>query len=61
MRIGYRHGGPAGAHAAAPATTDVLERAHGAVHSSRAVGLGTIDIDDNALTDTTAVVQIRLL
>ncbi|MBQ0887154.1 hypothetical protein KBZ94_19805 [Streptomyces sp. RM72] len=62
MMIGYRHGGPAGAHAtlaATPATTDVLERARETVHASRAVGLGTITIDASTLTDTTAGVQIR--
>ncbi|WP_435057809.1 hypothetical protein [Streptomyces sp. bgisy060] len=63
MMIGYRHGGPAGAHAtlaATPATTDVLERTRAAVHASRAVGLGTITTDGDALTDRTAGVQIRL-
>ncbi|WP_030578307.1 hypothetical protein [Streptomyces anulatus] len=62
MMIGYRHGGPAGAHAtlaATPATTNALERAREAVHVSRAVGLGTITIDASTLTDTTAGVQIR--
>nr|AHE40056.1 Hypothetical protein pFRL5_393 [Streptomyces sp. F8] len=62
MMIGYRHGGPAGAHAtlaATPATIDVLERARQTVHASRAVGLGTITIDGGSLTDTTAGVQIR--
>lgn len=63
MMIGYHHGGPAGAHAtlmATPATTDVLERARKAVTTSRAVGLGTITTDGDALTDATAGVQIRL-
>ncbi|MFI2906898.1 hypothetical protein ACG2OD_01310 [Streptomyces sp. PDY-4] len=62
MMIGYRHGGPAGAHAtlaATPATTDDLERARQTIHTSRAAGLGTVDIDGNALTDTTTGVQIR--
>ncbi|KOV41920.1 hypothetical protein [Streptomyces sp. H036] len=62
MMIGYRHGGPAGAHAtlaATPASADTLEQAREAVHASRAVGLGTITIDGSALTDTTAGVQIR--
>ncbi|MET9834437.1 hypothetical protein ABZ302_31955 [Streptomyces sp. NPDC006237] len=62
MMIGYRHGGPAGAHAtlaATPATRDVLEQARETLHSSRAVGLGTITLDGDALTDTTAGVQIR--
>ncbi|MCX4792280.1 hypothetical protein OG369_41500 [Streptomyces sp. NBC_01221] len=62
MMIGYRHGGPAGAHATlapTPATTDILERARETVDASRAGGLGTITIDGNALTDTTAGVQIR--
>ncbi|MDR3080335.1 MAG: hypothetical protein LBV60_05290 [Streptomyces sp.] len=62
MMIGYRHGGPAGAHAtlaATPATPDVLKRARAAVHASRAVGLGTVITDSDALTDTSAGVQIR--
>lgn len=62
MMIGYRHGGPAGAHAAlaaAPVAADALERARATVLASRAVGLGTIDIDSGTLTDTTAGVQIR--
>ncbi|MEU8545128.1 hypothetical protein AB0C52_34880 [Streptomyces sp. NPDC048717] len=63
MMIGYRHGGPAGAHAtlaATPASADVRERAREAVQASHAAALGTITIDADALTDTTAGVQIRL-
>ncbi|MGY4963540.1 hypothetical protein [Streptomyces sp. 900105245] len=62
MMIGYRHGGPAGAHATLAATrvtTDALERARETIHASRAVGLATITIDGGSLTDTTAGVQIR--
>ncbi|MCL3999084.1 hypothetical protein [Streptomyces lavenduligriseus] len=62
MMIGYRHGGPAGAHttlAPIPATPDVLEKARESVHASRAARLGTITIEGNAITDTTAGVQIR--
>ncbi|RSS79857.1 hypothetical protein EF919_40940, partial [Streptomyces sp. WAC02707] len=44
---------------AAPATTDVLEQARESVHASRAAGLGTITTEGNAITDTTAGVQIR--
>ncbi|OKJ32477.1 hypothetical protein [Streptomyces sp. CB01580] len=60
--IGYRHGGPAGAHAAlapAPVPDAVLERARDAVRASRALSLGGIDVVDGALTDTTAGVQLR--
>ncbi|MEU3217640.1 hypothetical protein [Streptomyces sp. NPDC006971] len=60
--IGYRHGGPAGAHAAlapTPVPDAVLERARDAVRASRALSLGGIDVVDGALTDTTAGVQLR--
>ncbi|MFI1648290.1 hypothetical protein ACH4XT_15310 [Streptomyces avidinii] len=62
MMIGYRHGGPAGAHATlAPAAVppSTLEAAGNAIRASRAVPLGSIDIADGAITDSTAGVQIR--
>ncbi|MFD9771614.1 hypothetical protein ACFWXE_15035 [[Kitasatospora] papulosa] len=62
MMIGYRHGGPAGAHAALAAATvppSTLEQAAEALRTSRAVALGVIDIADGAITDSTAGVQIR--
>ncbi|MFD8727796.1 hypothetical protein [Streptomyces sp. NPDC059611] len=63
MMIGYRHGGPAGGHAtlaATEASTTTLEQAGENIRSSRAVGLGSLTIDGNALTDATTGVQIRL-
>ncbi|MCX4791898.1 hypothetical protein OG369_39255 [Streptomyces sp. NBC_01221] len=62
MMIGYRHGGPAGAHttlAAATVPPSTLEQAGEAIRASRAVALGVIDIDEYAITDSTAGVQIR--
>ncbi|MEV6581351.1 hypothetical protein AB0M92_24680 [Streptomyces sp. NPDC051582] len=62
MMIGYRHGGPAGAHATFAAATvppSTLEQAAEALRASRAVTLGIIDIADGAITDSTAGVQIR--
>ncbi|MEU9762374.1 hypothetical protein ACFYYY_23030 [Streptomyces sp. NPDC001834] len=62
LMIGYRHGGPAGAHAAlapAPVPAAVLEQARDAVRASRALLLGGIDVVDGTLTDTTAGVQLR--
>ncbi|MEU1152507.1 hypothetical protein ABZ369_05730 [Streptomyces sp. NPDC005918] len=62
MMIGYRHGGPAGAHATLAAATvppGTLEQAAEALRTSRAVTLGIIDIADGAITDSTAGVQIR--
>lgn len=62
MMIGYRHGGPAGAHATLAAATvppSTLEQAAEALRASRAVTLGIIDIADGAITDSTAGVQIR--
>lgn len=60
--IGYRHGGPAGAHAAlapAPVPDAVLEQARDAVRASRALSLGGIDVVDGTLTDSTSGVQLR--
>lgn len=62
MMIGYRHGGPAGAHAtlaAAPVSPSTMEQAADAIRASRAVALGGIDIDEGAITDSTVGVQIR--
>jgi uncharacterized Zn finger protein len=62
MMIGYRHGGPAGAHATLAAATvppSTLEQAAEALRASRAVTIGIIDIADGAITDSTAGVQIR--
>lgn len=62
MMIGYRHGGPAGAHAALHATPTppaVLERARESIRASRALVLGDLDTADGALTDTTAGIQVR--
>ncbi|MEE1736419.1 hypothetical protein PUR49_07890 [Streptomyces sp. BE147] len=62
MMIGYRHGGPAGAHAtlgAAPVPPSTLEQAREAIRATRAVALGIIDIDAGAITDSTTGVQIR--
>ncbi|EDY52703.1 hypothetical protein [Streptomyces clavuligerus] len=62
MMIGYRHGGPAGAHATlapAPTAPDLLEQARATAQTSRAAGLGTLTADSGAVTDTTAGVQIR--
>ncbi len=62
MMIGYRHGGPAGAHATLAAATvppSTLEQAAEALRGSRAVAIGIIDIADGAITDSTAGVQIR--
>ncbi|MFI6689500.1 hypothetical protein [Streptomyces sp. NPDC050485] len=62
MMIGYRHGGPAGAHATLAAATvlpSTLEQARNAIRASRAVALGVIDIADGAITDSTGGVQIR--
>ncbi|MFF4534270.1 hypothetical protein ACFY1P_33985 [Streptomyces sp. NPDC001407] len=62
MMIGYRHGGPAGAHTAhAPTGTPpaALEHAREAIRASRLVALGSIDIVNGTLTDTTAGVQLR--
>lgn len=62
MMIGYRHGGPAGAHAAldpTPASSASLEQARATIRSSRALGLGRLDIVDGALMDNSAGVQLR--
>ncbi|RLU82574.1 hypothetical protein CTZ27_30105 [Streptomyces griseocarneus] len=62
MMIGYRYGGPAGAHAAhtpTPTPPATLEQAREAIRASRAVALGSIDIIDGTLTDTTAGLQLR--
>ncbi|MEU4110939.1 hypothetical protein [Streptomyces sp. NPDC027717] len=62
MMIGYRHGGPAGAHATLAAATvppSTLEQAAEALRASRAFAFGIIDIADGAITDSTAGVQIR--
>ncbi|WP_327740443.1 hypothetical protein OG749_46005 (plasmid) [Streptomyces nojiriensis] len=62
MMIGYRHGGPAGAHAALAAAVvppSTMEQAADVIRASRAVALGVIDIADGTITDTTAGVQIR--
>ncbi|KAB7835486.1 hypothetical protein [Streptomyces mobaraensis] len=62
MMIGYRHGGPAGAHAAhapTPTPTTTLEQAAEAIRTSRLLALGSIDIIDGTLTDTTAGIQLR--
>ncbi|MFI5987556.1 hypothetical protein ACIBEA_42680 [Streptomyces sp. NPDC051555] len=62
MMIGYRHGGPAGAHTAlAPTPTPslTLKRARETIRLSRAFGLGTLDIAEGTLTDTSAGVQVR--
>ncbi|GHA71411.1 hypothetical protein GCM10010372_83010 [Streptomyces tauricus] len=63
MMIGYRHDGPAGAHAtlaAAPVPLGTLEQAREAIRASQAATLGIFDIDGDALTDATAGIQIRL-
>ncbi|MEU0222009.1 hypothetical protein ABZ281_46515, partial [Streptomyces sp. NPDC006265] len=62
MMIGYRHGGSAGVHstlAAASVPPGTLEHAAEVIRASGAVALGVIDIDDGAITDSTAGVQIR--
>lgn len=62
MMIGYRHGGPAGAHATlapAPVPPTMLEQAVNTIRASRAVALGSIDIVEGAITDSTTGVQIR--
>ncbi|WP_424892171.1 hypothetical protein [Streptomyces sp. XH2] len=62
MMIGYRHGGPAGAHAAhapTPTPTTTLEHAREAIRASRLLALSSIDIIDGTLTDTTAGIQLR--
>ncbi|MFF8535814.1 hypothetical protein ACF07B_28335 [Streptomyces sp. NPDC015532] len=62
LMIGYRHGGPAGAHATLAAATvppSTLEQAAAALRASRAFAFGIIDIADGAITDSTAGVQIR--
>ncbi|MEU9256800.1 hypothetical protein AB0D66_34390 [Streptomyces sp. NPDC048270] len=62
MMIGYRHGGPAGAHtalAAIPTPSHTLKQAGETIRLSRAFGLGTLDIADGALTDPSAGVQVR--
>ncbi|MEU6402530.1 hypothetical protein [Streptomyces sp. NPDC046985] len=46
MMIGYRHGGPAGSHAAlraAPTPPSVLERARDSIRASRALVLGDLE------------------
>ncbi|MFI5688141.1 hypothetical protein [Streptomyces sp. NPDC051636] len=62
MMIGYRHCGPAGAHAAlapTPTPSNALEQARTAIRASRVLSLGNIDIIDGTLTDTTAGIELR--
>ncbi|MEU6350123.1 hypothetical protein ABZ896_12430 [Streptomyces sp. NPDC047072] len=62
MMVGYRHGGPAGAHAASapiPTPRAALEEARAAIQSSRALGLGRLDITDGSLTDDSLGIQLR--
>jgi hypothetical protein len=61
MMIGYRHGSPAGAQAtlaAVTVTASTPEEAAEAVSAFHAVALGVIDIDEGAITDSIAGVQI---
>jgi uncharacterized Zn finger protein len=62
MMIGYRHGGPAGAHAAsapAPTAHAILEQARTAIQSTPTLGLGRLDIADGALTDSSLGIRLR--